>query len=94
MQPGSPSSNGGCWARPFWRRGASRAGRWGASRWIGWLDTGVEDGLAARLWQVLGPISHGIAGKSTWSGLYFPLPLLRVRSQPDRKLASKGNITP
>jgi len=49
-----------------------------AARWIGWLDSETEDGLVARLWRVLGPINHGIAGKTTWSGLYFPLTILRA----------------
>jgi len=47
-----------------------------ATRWIGWLDAEIEDGLVARLWQVLGSVNHGIAGKTTWSGLYFPLTFL------------------
>jgi len=50
-----------------------------ASRWIAWLDPEAEDGLVSRLWRVLGDINHAIAGKNTWSGLYLPLTLLRVR---------------
>jgi len=53
-----------------------------AARWIGWLDAEVEDGLITRLWRVLGAVNHQIAGKTAWSGLYFPLTLLRVPSQP------------
>jgi hypothetical protein len=53
-----------------------------ASRWINWLDPEVEDGLVTRLWRILGSINHQITGKSTWSGLYFPLILLRVPLQP------------
>jgi len=49
-----------------------------ASRWIDWLDPEAEDSLVARLWRVLGPVNHGITGKSTWSGLYFPLTILRA----------------
>jgi hypothetical protein len=53
-----------------------------ASRWINWLDPEVEDGLVTRLWRILGPINHEITGKATWTGLYFPLILLRVPLQP------------
>jgi hypothetical protein len=49
-----------------------------AERWIDWLDPEAEDSLVARLWRVLGPVNHGITGKSTWSGLYFPLTILRA----------------
>lgn len=55
-----------------------------ATRWIAWLDAEIEDGLVARLWRVLAPVNHGIAGKTTWSGLYFPLTLL---SAPPHSLA-------
>jgi hypothetical protein len=53
-----------------------------ATRWINWLDPEVEDGLVARVWRVLGAVNHQITGKPTWSGLYFPLTLLRVPLQP------------
>lgn len=53
-----------------------------ASRWINWLDPEAEDGLIVRLWRVLGAINQEITGKTTWSGLYFPLTLLRVPLQP------------
>lgn len=53
-----------------------------ASRWINWLDPEVEDGLVARLWRVLAALNQEITGKATWSGLYFPLTLLRVPLQP------------
>ena len=49
-----------------------------ATCWIGWLDAEIEDGLVARLWRVLGSVNHGIAGKTAWSGLYFPLTFLNV----------------
>ena len=49
-----------------------------ATRWIEWLDAEAEDGLVARLWRVLGPINHEMTGKRTWSGLYFPLTILRA----------------
>ena len=52
------------------------------ARWIDWLDPEAEDGLVARLWRVLEPINREITGKSAWSGLYFPLTLLRVPQQP------------
>lgn len=52
------------------------------ARWIAWLDPEAEDGLVARLWRVLEPINHEITGKSVWSGLYYPLTLLRVPQQP------------
>jgi hypothetical protein len=50
-----------------------------ATRWIAWLDAEVEDGLIARLWHVLGAVNHEITGSTIWSGLYFPLTLLRVQ---------------
>jgi hypothetical protein len=53
-----------------------------ASRWINWLDPEVGNGLIIRLWRVLGAVNHEITGKITWSGLYFPLTLLRVPQQP------------
>jgi len=53
-----------------------------APRWIGWLDAELEDGLIARLWRVLGPVNKEIAGKPAWSGLYFPLTLLRAPQHP------------
>jgi hypothetical protein len=53
-----------------------------AARWIAWLDPEEEDGLIARLWRVLGVVNHEITGKPTWSGLYLPLTLLRLRQQP------------
>lgn len=52
-----------------------------AARLIGWLDPESEDGLVARLWHVLGEVNQAIAGKNTWSGLYLPLTLIRVRQQ-------------
>jgi hypothetical protein len=53
-----------------------------AARWIGWLDPEADDGMVVRLWRVLGPVNHEITGKSTWTGLYFPLTLLRVPQHP------------
>lgn len=53
-----------------------------AARWIGWLDAEAEDGLIARLWRALGPVNQDIAGKPAWSGLYFPLTLLRAPQHP------------
>jgi hypothetical protein len=53
-----------------------------AARWVAWLDPEAQDGLVARLWQVLGVLNHEITGKPTWSGLYLPLTLLRLRQQP------------
>ncbi len=52
------------------------------ARWIDRLDPEAEDGLVARLWRVLESINREITGKSAWSGLYFPLTLLRVPQQP------------
>ena len=52
------------------------------TRWIAWLDPEAEDGLVAKLWQVLEPINNEITGKSAWSGMYFPLTLLHVSQQP------------
>lgn len=51
------------------------------SHWIGWLDPDEQDGLVARLWQVLGTVNQAIAGRPTWSGLYFPLTLIRLPQQ-------------
>jgi hypothetical protein len=53
-----------------------------ATRWIGWLDPEADDGMVVRLWRVLSPVNHEITGKTTWSGLYFPLTLLRVPRHP------------
>lgn len=53
-----------------------------ASRWIGWLDPEDKDGLIARLWHVLGPVNKEITGKATWSGLYFPLTIIRTPQYP------------
>lgn len=53
-----------------------------ARRWIGWLDPDNDTGLVARLWEVLGPIQREITGKPPWSGLYFPLTLLRSPDVP------------
>ncbi|BCB27330.1 hypothetical protein SKTS_22160 [Sulfurimicrobium lacus] len=53
-----------------------------AARWIAWLDSEAEDGLIVRLWRFLGSVNHEITGKVTWSGLYLPLILLRLRQQP------------
>ncbi|BAN36875.1 hypothetical protein SCD_n03076 (plasmid) [Sulfuricella denitrificans skB26] len=53
-----------------------------AARWITWLDPEGEDGLIVRLWRFLGSVNHEITGKATWSGLYLPLILLRLRQQP------------
>jgi len=52
-----------------------------ATRWIAWLDPEAEDGLIAQLWRVLGVVNHEITGKSTWSGLYVPLTLIRLGQQ-------------
>jgi hypothetical protein len=53
-----------------------------AALWIDWLDADAEDGLIARLWRVLGPVNKEISGKPAWSGLYFPLTLLRAPEHP------------
>lgn len=53
-----------------------------ATRWIDWLDAEAEGGLVARLWHVLGAINQEFTGKTSWSGLYFPLTLLRLSHQP------------
>jgi len=53
-----------------------------ASRWISWLDPEAKDGLVARLWSVLGPVNKEITGKPIWSGLYFPLTILRAPQHP------------
>jgi hypothetical protein len=53
-----------------------------ASRWTTWLDTEVEHGLIARLWRVLRPVNMEITGNAAWSGLYFPLTLLRAPQLP------------
>ena len=52
-----------------------------ASRWIAWLDPEAEDSLVGQVWRVLGDINLAISGKNTWSGLYLPLTLIRVRQQ-------------
>lgn len=60
-----------------------------AARWIDWLDAEAEDGLVTRLWHVLGAINQEITGKTSWSGLYFPLTLLRLSQQPLATLVEK-----
>jgi len=52
------------------------------SRWIGWLDPDARDGLIERLWRVLGPVNKEITGKPAWSGLYFPVTVLRTPDHP------------
>ncbi|MHB1172936.1 MAG: hypothetical protein ACYCZY_10695 [Lacisediminihabitans sp.] len=47
-----------------------------------WLDPETEDGMVARLWQAIGAVNYDLTGKTAWSGLYFPLALLRVPKQP------------
>jgi hypothetical protein len=49
-----------------------------ATRCINWLDPETKDGLVASLWRVLATINHELTGKTSWSGLYFPLTLLRL----------------
>lgn len=53
-----------------------------ASRWIGWLDPDIKGGLIERLWRVLGPVNEKITGNPAWSGLYFPLIILRSSHYP------------
>ena len=53
-----------------------------AARWIAWLNPDAENSLVARLWRVLGPINQEIAGEPRWSGLYFPITVLRAPQQP------------
>ncbi len=59
-----------------------------AFRWIGWLDPEVENGLIARLWRVLGSVNIELAGKPSWSGLYFPLILLRAPKHQSKRLSN------
>ena len=60
-----------------------------AARWIAWLDPEADDRLAARLWRVLGPINLELTGKAKWSGLYFPLTLLRVTQHPLKAIVER-----
>jgi hypothetical protein len=48
-----------------------------ASYWIARLDAEAQDGVVARVWRALAPLSERIAGAPRWSGLYFPLIVLR-----------------
>jgi hypothetical protein len=59
------------------------------TRWIAWLDPDAEDGLIAHLWQTLGPINREITGSVTWSGLYFPVALLRAPHHPLDAIVSR-----
>lgn len=59
------------------------------ARWIGWLDAEVEDNLIARLWHALGPVNEEITGKPAWTGLYFPLTLLRAPQYPLEDLVAR-----
>ena len=60
-----------------------------AARWIGWLDAEAEDGLIARLWRVLGAVNKEITGKPAWSGLFFPITLLRAPQHPLEDLVER-----
>lgn len=53
-----------------------------AARWIGWLDAEAKDSLIARLWRTLDQVNQEITGKPAWSGLYFPITLLRAPQHP------------
>ncbi len=48
------------------------------ANWIAWLDPDAEGSLVAQLWRVLGPINQDVAGEPSWSGLYFPITVLRA----------------
>jgi hypothetical protein len=48
-----------------------------AARWNAWLDPDAEDGLAARLWQHLGPVTEAIGGGPVYD-TYFPVSVLRT----------------
>lgn len=48
-----------------------------ATAWIERLDAGTQDGIVARVWGALAPLSERIAGTQRWSGVYFPLMILR-----------------
>jgi hypothetical protein len=50
-----------------------------AARWIAWLDPDADDSLVAQVWRVIAPINKVITGKPAWSGLYFPVSVLRSR---------------
>jgi hypothetical protein len=53
-----------------------------ASRWIDALDAEREDGLVAQLWRTLGPLSEKISGADRWTGMFFPVFVLRSAQQP------------
>jgi hypothetical protein len=63
-----------------------------ASRWIGWLDPEDKDGLIARLWRVLGPVNKEITGRANWSGLYFPLTILRAPQYPLKNVVERHRV--
>ena len=51
-------------------------------RWIDWLDAESETSLVMQVWQVLGVINEKITGKTSWSGQYFPITLLKMQNVP------------
>jgi hypothetical protein len=53
-----------------------------ASRWIDALDAEREDGLVAQLWRTLGPLSEKISGADRWTGMFFPVFVLRSAQHP------------
>ncbi len=63
-----------------------------ATRWIAWLDPDADDSLVAQLWRVLAPINQDVAGEPTWSGLYFPVTVLRAPQQPLEAIVERHAI--
>jgi len=59
------------------------------SNWIGWLNEDAKNNIFAQLWQVLSPVNKNITGKSTRSGLYFPLIILRATKHPLRMVVDR-----
>jgi hypothetical protein len=45
---------------------------------IGWMDAESETSLVMQVWQVLGVMNEKITGKTSWSGQYFLITLLKM----------------
>lgn len=50
--------------------------------WVNWLNAEAESSIVGQLWRALGPLNLELTGKSEWSGLYVPLILMELESEP------------
>ncbi len=49
-----------------------------AARWIDWLDPASPRSLAASVWRILGPLNRELTGAVAWTGMSFPVTVLRT----------------